>query len=170
MPQYPEPVVEFASGTDVDQVLECWLRLADEQRAHGSAVHVDDNREPMRQILSAQQVANGLLVARVGDEIVGFVTFTVETETVAVDPTRGLLTNIWVDPAHRNEGIGTALLDAAETELADRGADVCRLEVLEDNESARRFYRDHDYESRRRIMERSLRAREKNDTHSKGDG
>ncbi|ELZ14229.1 GCN5-related N-acetyltransferase [Halovivax asiaticus JCM 14624] len=170
MPQNPEPVVECASGGDVDEVLQCWLRLADEQREHGSAVRVDENRGPMRQILSAQQVANGLLVARLAGEIVGFVTFTVETETIAVDPTRGLLTNIWIDPAHRNEGIGTALLDAAETELAERGADVCRLEVLEDNEAARRFYRDHDYESSRRIMERPLPAREKNDTHSKGDG
>lgn len=170
MPQKPEPDVEPASAADVDEVLECWLQLADEQRAHGSVVRVDDNREPMRQILSAQQVANGLLVARLAGEIVGFVTITVETETIAVDPTRGLLTNIWVDPTHRNEGIGTALLDAAETELADRGADVCRLEVLEDNEAARRFYRDHDYEPSRRIMERSLPVREKNDTHSKGDG
>lgn len=170
MPQNSQPTIEPAASADIDTVVECWLRLADEQRSFGSSVRVDANRETIRQILAAHQVAGGLLVARLDGEIVGFATVTIESGAFELDTTRGLLSNLWVAPAHRNRRIGHHLLEAAETTLSERGADVCRLEVMESNDGARRFYRDHGFESRRRIMDRSLSDRGKSDTPSKGDG
>ncbi|MFC3958260.1 GNAT family N-acetyltransferase [Halovivax cerinus] len=177
MPRNDRPVIEPATPDDVDVVVECWLRLAAEQREHGSAVSVEENRQAISHLLSAHQSAGGLIVARrPGSDassetgsIVGFATVTIETQTIAFDETRGLLSNIWVRPDHRGQGIGGELLEAAETALAERGADVCRLEVLEANERARAFYDDHGYETRRRVLERSLDGKDKSDTHSKGD-
>lgn len=169
MPQNPQPVIEPASAADVETVVECWLELAAEQRSYESAIQVESNRETIRQILSAHRVTGGLLVARLDDEIVGFVTVTMESGTFDLDVTRGLLSNIWVEPSSRNRGIGTQLLEAAESTLADRGADVCRLEVMAANDGARRFYREHGFEPKRVTMDRSLTAREQSDTHSKAD-
>lgn len=169
MPQNPQPVIEPATPSDVEPVVECWLRLAAEQRTYESAIRVESNRTAIRQILAAHQATDGLLVARADDEIVGFVTFTIESGTFDLDVTRGLLSNIWVEPTHRDRGIGTRLLEATETRLAERGADVCRLEVMAANEDARRFYRSHGFETRRVTMDRSLTDRKQSDTHSKDD-
>lgn len=67
-------------------------------------------------------------------------------ETVAV--ARGVLTDGWlgvsavqVGPAHRRQGLGTALLDALRGWAADRGAHSVYLQVTEGNAPARDLYR-----------------------------
>ncbi|WP_226481976.1 GNAT family N-acetyltransferase [Natrinema amylolyticum] len=166
----PQPTIELASRDDLDALAELWVRLAADQRRHDSAVRPESNREAMRETLGAYLVNDGLLVARLDDAIVGFASVSIERGTLELDTTRGLLSNIYVEPAYRNRGIGTALLEAAEESLVQRGADAMLLEVMADNESARRFYRRKGYDEFRVTMERSLADRKENDTHSKEDG
>ncbi len=45
-----------------------------------------------------------------------------------------------VDPTHRNQGVGTALLHELVTQARTRGAQAVRLEVRVSNIQARRFY------------------------------
>lgn len=161
--------IESASGADIDSLVECWLSLADEQREHGSHLASEANRSAIRDILAAHQVAGGLLVARLNDEIVGFASFAVESGTFDLLVTRGTLSNLWVDPNQRNRGIGTALLAAVESELADRGVDVCQIDVMAGNDAARRFYRDAGYDSHRVTVTRTLESPGKNETQSKVD-
>ncbi len=170
MPRNHQPVIEPATATDIDELVECWLQLASEQRDHGSVVGVESNRETIRDVLGAHRVSNGLLVARASDEIVGFATFAVETGSFELSVSRGLLSNLWVVPDRRDEGIGRRLLEAVEAELADRGVEVCQLEVLAANDAARRFYRRAGYEPRRVTMNRRLDSNDENDTPSKVDG
>ncbi|QLG50494.1 GNAT family N-acetyltransferase [Natrinema halophilum] len=171
MPQNnPQPTIERASQADLETVTELWLRLARDQRAYDSAVRPDANRETMRNTLAAYRVNDGLLVARLQGEIVGFASVSIEHGSLELDVTRGLLSNVYVDPAVRNQGIGTALLEAAEDTLAEQGADVMLLEVMAGNEDARRFYRSRGYDEFRVTMTRSLGDRDENDTHSKEDG
>lgn len=54
---------------------------------------------------------------------------------------------IHVDPKRRGEGVGKALLDAAERELVDRGAGHVEGRVLEINEDGIAFYETNGYES-----------------------
>lgn len=166
-----QPTIEHATQSDIEAVTDLWVRLARNQRLHESSVLPERNRESMRETLAAHQVAECLLVARVGGSVVGFASFTLERGTLALDTTRGLLSNIYVDPPFRGQGIGTALLEAAEDELASQGASVVTLEVMAMNDDARRFYARHGYDSYRVSMKRSLEDddRSKNDTHSKGD-
>jgi len=76
-----------------------------------------------------------------------------------------VIVNLYVRPGSRGDGVGSALLAAAESELADMGVDTVSLEVLADNEDARRFYRRHDYGPHRVELAKSM----ENDTHSKGE-
>ncbi|WP_254523159.1 GNAT family N-acetyltransferase [Natrinema caseinilyticum] len=166
----PQPTIEPASQDDLETIAELWVRLARDQRAYDSAVLPDANRDTMRDTLAAYRVTGELLVARLRREIVGFVSVSVERGSLELDATRGLLTNIYVEPAVRDQGIGTALLEAAEDTLAEQGADVVLLEVMAGNVDAHRFYRRRGYDEFRVTMRRSLEDRDENDTHSKEDG
>ncbi|WP_121742770.1 GNAT family N-acetyltransferase [Natronorubrum halophilum] len=168
----PTIEIEHASQDDIEAVTDLWVRLARDQREYESYVRAADNRETMRATLSAHQVNGGLLVARLDREVIGFTSFTIERGSLELDGTRGLLSNLYVDPAARDRGVGSALLEAAEETLREQGADVMILEVMAENEDARRFYRRQGYDTYRVAMERSLEdeGASENDTHSKEDG
>lgn len=163
----PEPTIEPATREDVDRLADDWVDLAREQRAFGSHVLPAENRETIRQTFAAYRLDDSLLVARVGDGIAGFASFTVECGSFELDAARGVLSNIFVRPEYRDRGIGSALLARAEDELADRGVDVVVLEAMADNEDARRFYRRHGYDVSRVAMERPIDPHGESDTHSK---
>ena len=57
----------------------------------------------------------------------------------------GLLDELYVVPAHRNQGLGTALLRAAEAELVERGGEVLEIGVDGEDVDAQRFYERHGY-------------------------
>jgi len=54
--------------------------------------------------------------------------------------TRGYIYGVRVRPEYRNHGIGTRLMQAAETELIERGFSIATLNVGRDNPSAQRLY------------------------------
>ena len=165
-----QPVIEPATQDDVERITELWVRLARDQRDHDSFVHADANRETMRETLAAHAHTDGLLVARGNGTVIGFTSFSLERGTLSLDATRGVLSNIYVEPAYRGHGVGTALLEAAEEALREQGAEIVILEVMADNEAARRFYEQREYETYRVAMKRSLEDPSENDTHSKEDG
>lgn len=146
--------VEAGGLDDVDAVADLWVALAEGQRAFGSHLLAADNREVVRDAIVRRMVAAELLVARGGESIVGFVTFGVESGVYEQDTTRGVVQNIYVVPEVRGEGVGSALLAAAEESLVESGAETVSLEVMADNDDARRFYRRHGYRTHRVEMEK----------------
>lgn len=74
-------------------------------------------------------------VATLDDEVVGYVS-AMPDESGDVGEV-----NVYVDPEHWREGIGTRLLDRAEEALADRGVDRVRDYVLAENDAGNAFYR-----------------------------
>ncbi|GAA0526784.1 Acetyltransferase (GNAT) family protein [Halorubrum aquaticum] len=152
------PRVVAATVDDVDAVTDQWVTLARDQRRHGSTLLASANRAAVRNWVARSVVTGELLVAREGngsderpdeEAIVGFVAFSIERDGYERDGTRGTVSNLFVSPERRNEGIGAALLAAAERELAAAGADAVALEALADNERARSFYADHGYDLHR---------------------
>jgi ribosomal protein S18 acetylase RimI-like enzyme len=87
---------------------------------------------------------------------VGFVGFSLERGDYERDAVRGTVSNLYVTPERRGEGIGAALLDAAERELAEVGADHVALEALADNDRAQEFYADRGYGPHRVELTKSL--------------
>ena len=166
-----QPTIEHASSSDIEAVADLWVQLARDQRAYDSYVRADANRETMRDTLTAHQINESLLVARVDGEVVGFASYSIERGSLELEATRGLLSNIYVEPAYRDQGIGEALLETVEEELAANGAEAAVLEVMAENGAARRFYERQGYETYRIAMERDLEdERSESDTHSKEDG
>ena len=157
---------------DLDAVTDLWVDLARDQRRHGSTLLARANRPAVREWVARSTVTGELLVARsterdgttaagsdadVGSErVVGFVGFTLERDGYERDHTRGVVSNLYVRPGHRGEGIGGALLAAAEDALVEAGADAVALEALVDNERARAFYAEHGYEPNRVELWKSL--------------
>ncbi|MFC7165691.1 GNAT family N-acetyltransferase [Halospeciosus flavus] len=153
---------------DLDTVVDQWVTLVADQREHGTHLLPEENRETARDVLSQYVATDKLLVARVGGVVAGFVMFHVETGLYEQDVTRGVVDNVYVGPAYRGAGVGSALLDEAESTLAARGADVVSLSVMASNVRARDLYESRGYEAQRVVMERDVDS--KNDTHSKEDG
>lgn len=152
--------IEAPDRSELDDIADLWVDLAADQRAYGSHLLPEANRAGVREALARSLVTNGLLVAREDGDLVGFVMFGPETQSYEQEVRRGFVDNIYVVPDHRGEGVGSDLLTAAESQLRETGVDALSLEVMADNERARRFYRRHGYEPHRVELEKQ------SDTHS----
>jgi ribosomal protein S18 acetylase RimI-like enzyme len=181
--------VEAATLADVDTLVDQWVDLARGQRAYDSHLAAETNRTPVREALARYVVADGVRVAREdrddggddgdgdGDDgaggegagdggLLGFVMFGPEQGDYEQTLTRGVIHNLFVVPAVRGEGVGSALLGAAERALAHTGVDAVSLEAMAANDGARRFYERHGSRPHRVELEKRLGS----DTHSKEDG
>lgn len=147
--------ISVPSTDEADRLVDLWLALATGQRAHGSRLLTEENSDRIRESILYHVVDETLLVAA-DDDIHGFVMFSTEQGGYAQDRERGLVENLYVEPEHRGVGIGSALLDAAETRLRDRGVDTIALEALAPNRRAREFYERHGYEPHRIEFEKPV--------------
>ncbi|MUV49796.1 GNAT family N-acetyltransferase [Haloarcula sp. CBA1122] len=139
---------------DVDTIVDLWVRLAESQRTHGSHLFGDRNRTAVRETVVQRVVAENVRIARIDRQIVGFVMVTIDSGRYEQDETRGIIENIFVEPVHRSQGVGSELLDTAEELLREDGAEILALEAMADNESARQFYRAHGYAPHRIELEK----------------
>ncbi|WP_158056562.1 GNAT family N-acetyltransferase [Halorussus halophilus] len=155
--------IEPAANDALDRLVDLWVELAAEQRTYRSHLFAEENRTEVQHMFARHIVADDVLVARKNAELVGFITFSVESGTYAQDVTRGIVSNVYVEPGHRDAGVGTELLESAEAILRDRGVDALALEVMADNDASRRFYRRHGYRPHRIELEK----RAENDTLTK---
>lgn len=91
-----------------------------------------------------------ILLAAVDDgELVGYAHVVAVSHADAVG--EAALRGIYVLPTRWREGIGTALLDAVEGAIRERGFTQLSVAVLDDNERAKRFFESMDFE---RVEER----------------
>jgi ribosomal protein S18 acetylase RimI-like enzyme len=150
--------IDSPTMTDLDALVELWIDLAAGQRQHDSHLEAEANRDRIRESLARQIALSEIRVARAAGRIVGFVSFTIEGSTFERSTTKGLIQNIYVEPDAREQGIGSRLLDRAESVLDAEGADVVSLEVMADNEAARRFYQRHGYDTHRVTLEKSTES------------
>jgi ribosomal protein S18 acetylase RimI-like enzyme len=148
--------VEPAAPAEADAVADLWVALAREQRSYGSHLDPEANRGAIRESLARHAADDGLTVAREGERLVGFVRFGIERGPLTTDRARGVVRDLYVVPTRRDDGVGARLLDAAETTLRGRGADVVVLEALADNADAIRFYERQGYRRHRIEFEREV--------------
>jgi len=153
----PTRAVEITTPSTelADRLTDMWVDLARDQRSYGSHLLGPENRTVIRETVVQRIVADNLLVARREGRVVGFVMFTVEHGRYEQDVTPGLVENLYVEPTARRDGIGSALLGAAEELLIADGATVLQLEAMADNDAARQFYAAHGYTPHRLELEKS---------------
>ena len=164
--------IERPDADAVEEIADLWVDLAAEQRTVGSHLRAEENRGTITENLRRPVAADGLYVAVADDgddyvadagTILGFVMFNAGNDLLATSTTRGTIENLYVRPDYRDSGIGSELIATAERKLAARGVEAVKLEVLADNEAARRFYRRHGYEPHRVQLEKQVES----DNHSK---
>lgn len=148
--------IERPTLDETEHVADLWVELARGQQRFGSHLASEANRGRIAETIGRHIADSTLLVARSEEEIVGFVMFAVEYRLYTTDSIRGIVHNLFVAPEQRGEGIGTALMDAAEAVLIEQGATVIGLETLAANADARRFYTDLGYEPHRVELEKRV--------------
>lgn len=151
-------------------IADLWVDLAREQYEHGSYLAAEENRIEIHDSICQHIVSGDLLVARFprdesqSDEcdIVGFVMFTPETGRYEETRSIGLIENLYVIPEYRNEGLGATLLAKAEERLSAADVEIITLDLMAQNEAARRFYVRHGYTTQRETM---AKGKHENDIH-----
>lgn len=101
----------------------------------GSMLAAGYSRGVLVELIEADEV--GLFVATDDGEVVGYTS----TTPVAEDGVGEM--DVYVRPDHWGEGIGTRLLERAESHLSERGVDRIRDAVLASNEPGNAFYGAH---------------------------
>ena len=100
-----------------------------------------------------------VLVAEREGEVVGYTYAGVEgRDYMSLRGPAGVLYDIVVDPAHRGEGIGRMLLDAALVALEARGAPRAVLSTADRNEAAQRLFARAGFRRTMVEMTRELKA------------
>ena len=98
-----------------------------------------------------------VLVAEQGGEVIGYAYAGLEgTDYMALRGPAGALYDIVVDPAHRRDGVGRALLEAVITALQARGAPQIVLSTAEGNVGAQRLFQSAGFRPTMREMTRQL--------------
>jgi ribosomal-protein-alanine N-acetyltransferase len=82
------------------------------------------------------------------DKLAGFVIF---ERTTRHGRPAGHIVTLDIDPEERRRGLGTLLMQTAEEQIRQEGADILSLEVAENNPAARQFYRSLGFVARGRI-------------------
>ena len=101
-----------------------------------------------------------ILVAEQDGEVIGYAYAGVEgRDYMSLRGPAGVLHDIVVDPAHRGNGVGQKLLDAALAELEARGAPQVVLWTAEGNESAQRLFARAGFRRTMLEMTRELKHR-----------
>lgn len=108
--------------------------------AYREGMRPDDLRQHVEAVLSPQRwrgylAADTVLVARIGNEIVGYVQF---GRTPGADAAE--IKRLYVDAPWQGRGLGSRLLQAAITASEKQGARTIEIDVWHDNAGARRLY------------------------------
>lgn len=131
-----EVTITMATESDVSVILGFIQELAEYERMRELCVATE---EKVSETLFGAHPAAEVLIARFGDEPVGFALFFHNYSTFLAQ--RGVfLEDLFVKPEGRGKGIGRALLSALARIAVDRGCARLEWVVLDWNELAIRFY------------------------------
>jgi GNAT superfamily N-acetyltransferase len=148
--------VEDATLEDLDRVLECWLALIEHGRQYGLHIEPSPNRTVARETLAAAIADDLAFVARLDGRVVGFCSLALETGGFERDVDRGLIENLYVEPAVRGEGLGAALVAAGERRLVENGVQTIAVETMVADEDVQSFYADRGYRPHRVTHEKRV--------------
>ena len=131
---------------DAAEAARLWMQSAEEHTSHDKVYETSPGAEKtMRRFLA--DVANNsysfLFVAAAGDRTVGFVSGELRQGSPTFLPkTWASVDDVFVEPKHRNRGMGRALLKSVQSWAQERGADGISLQVAAANSRGRKFYED----------------------------
>jgi len=139
----PPVAIEVRPGLagEVERVLGMYEWLFDRPGYLPPGWDPERGRRALARTLSSDESA--LLVAEDGPDLLGFVSCYLDLDSVRFG-LRCWVEDLAVSPARRSEGIGAALLDAAEAWARERGATHLELDTGIARTEAQRFYERRD--------------------------
>ena len=129
-------IVDFNRDLHSEGVSSLWKRVFAYKEARNS---------PGLSIEKKVAVGDGLFFVAIDEETLR------GTVMAGYDGHRGWIYSLAVDPDHRRQGIGSALLDHAERRLSELGCVKINLQVLDGNLPAQRFYEAHGFAVEHRV-------------------
>jgi ribosomal protein S18 acetylase RimI-like enzyme len=139
-------IVRAGRKEDAPEAARLWMLSADEHTAHDHVYKTSPDAErTMRRFLA--DVANSghsfLFVAVTEDRTVGFISGELRQGSPTFLPkTWASVDDVFVEPEHRNRGMGRALLRSVQTWAQERDADGISLQVAAANARGRKFYEE----------------------------
>jgi len=131
---------------DASAAARLWMQSAEEHTEHDPVYTTAPGAERVMRRFLADVAAGGhsfLCVAEVGDETVGFISGELREGSPTFRPkTWASVDDVFVDPEHRNLGLGRALIESVGEWAKERGADGISLQVAAANGRARKFYEE----------------------------
>jgi GNAT superfamily N-acetyltransferase len=140
----------------------CVVELQDAERQLDPRLRAGDSMadEYLRQMHSrCRDYAGTIFVAELADIVVGLVMILLRVPFEALDEPPGayaLVAELVVRAGFRGQGIGRALLQAAERHAHKTGARELRISVLSTNHPARQLYIDEGFSSYSEILAKPL--------------
>jgi len=129
-------ITSYSNETHRLQVIQLWETVFGYETAHNTPGLAIDKKLEARDGL--------FFVALIDGTIVG-------TVLAGYDGHRGWLYSLAVHPAHRNQGLGAALVGCAERALTERGCMKINLQIMSGNESVGGFYESLGYAVEKRV-------------------
>ena len=159
----PIPFIISEIGPDrLDAVYDLWLGMHRHHAAIGSHPLVTDEATAWqrRRALYHGSLTAGeafLLLAEAATEPVGYAIVHLQTgpdDTFPLGERYAEIYSLSVSPQHRGQGIGSALLDAAEARLAAMDIVDIAIAAMVENEAALRLYASRGFIAREVVMYR----------------
>ena len=131
---------------DAAEAARLWMQSAREHTAHDPIYATSPGAERvMRRFLTDLAGSNHsfLFVAEYAGRTVGFISGELrEGSPTFQAKTWASVDDVFVEPDHRNLGVGRALLESVKEWAKERGADGVSLQVAAANERGRKFYEE----------------------------
>ena len=141
------PRIALAGRDSIDELRPLWLQLHHHhERVSRVQPFVDDETSWMVRRRSYEATFDGggfALVAQEAGRLLGYAMVRIHDgpdDSWALADRYGEVWTLVVDEAARGAGVGSALLDAVDAELAARGITDLVIGVMEGNDAARRLY------------------------------
>lgn len=119
---------QFDFDGDYESVIRLWQTIE-------TGMHIGPSDAPGEIKKKVERDPDLFLVAELNGEIIASI-------IGGFDGRRGMIYHLAVRSDFRRQGIGQLLLQEVEGRLKDKGCIKCLLMVLEDNETAKRFYEE----------------------------
>ena len=131
---------------DAAEAARLWMQSAEEHTAHDPVYATAAGAEKTMRRFLADLASSGhsfLFVALAGGRTVGCISGELrEGSPTFLPKTWASVDDVFIEPDHRNLGMGRALLRSVEAWAKERGASGVSLQVAAANARARKFYEE----------------------------
>lgn len=131
---------------DAAEAARLWMQSAKEHTAHDPIYATAPDAERMMRRFLADLMGSShsfLFVAESAGGMVGFISGELREGSPTFRPkTWASVDDVFVEPDHRNLGVGRALLESVKAWAKEKGADGVSLQVAAANERGRKFYEE----------------------------